>query len=193
MLALASLEGWPLEGYQRIAHPVQRAVAASISRWGAVPEGELAWGVDGCAAAAVATPLRHLATAWANLGGSDDSALTRIRAAMLAHPELVAGTGRLDTMLMQAWAGRILVKVGAEGVFAAALPTLGIGVALKVADGDMRAAGIALAGILEQVVRQSGASDLPLEALAPWRNPPIRNTRGETTGHTTMHGALQFR
>jgi L-asparaginase II len=134
-----------------------------------------------------------LATAWANLGTGTDDALRRIRGAMLAHPELVAGTGRLDTILMQAWPDRVLVKVGAEGVFAAALPTLGVGVALKVADGDLRAAGIALAAVLEQVVtRLDQRSPWTLEALAPWRNPEIRNTRGEVTGHTTAHGTLEF-
>ena len=192
MLALATLEGWPREGYQRLDHPVQRAVAGSIARWGRTDTDSLAWGIDGCAAAAVATPVRHLAMAWANLGTSDDAAMTTIREAMLLHPELVAGTGRLDTILMQGWSGRILVKVGAEGVFAAALPTLGLGVALKVADGDMRAAGIALAAILQQVVLHTGATDLPLETLEQWRDPAIRNTRGETTGHTTVRGTLRF-
>jgi L-asparaginase II len=193
MMALALMEGWPLAGYQRLEHPVQHAIADSIARWGGLDAGALHWGIDGCAAAAVATPLTHLATAWARLGTSDDVALGRIRNAMLAHPELVAGTGRLDTMLMQAWQGQILVKVGAEGVFAAALPSLGLGVALKVADGDMRAAGIALVAILEQLVVRAGATDaMPLDTLAPWRDPAIRNTRGEITGHTTTHGALRF-
>jgi L-asparaginase II len=192
MLALAALEGWPMAGYQRLDHPVQGAIAESIARWSGLEAGALAWGVDGCAAAAVASPLAHLAIAWAHLGASTDPALGKVREAMLLHPELVAGTGRLDTLLMQGWSGRILVKVGAEGVFAAALPTLGWGVALKVLDGDMRAAGIALAAVLEQVTRHVGGNDFPLEALTQWRDPAIRNTRGETTGHTIVHGALRF-
>lgn len=193
MLALAGLEGWPRAGYQQIEHPVQRTVADSVSRWADLGVDELAWGVDGCAAAAVATPLRHLASAWARLGTSDDPALARIRAAMMAHPELVAGTGRLDTIVMQGWSGKILVKVGAEGVFAAALPTLGLGVALKVADGDLRAAGIALAAVLEQVVTQSAPTEhWSFDVLAPWRAPSIRNTRGEITGTTTVRGTMQF-
>ena len=193
MLALAGLEGWPRAGYQQLEHPVQRAVADSVSRWGALDVDSLGWGVDGCAAAAVATPLRHLATAWANLGTSDDPALGRIRTAMMAHPELVAGTGRLDTIVMQGWPGKVLVKVGAEGVFAAALPTLGLGVALKVADGDMRAAGIALAAVLDAVVTErSAAGAWSMEVLTPWRAPVIRNTRGDVTGSTTVRGTLRF-
>jgi L-asparaginase II len=193
MLALARLEGWPTAGYQQLDHPVQQAVAASIAKWSDVPVAALQWGIDGCTAAAVATPLRNLATAWARLGQGDDPALRQIRNAMLAHPELVAGGGRLDTVAMTAWPGRVLVKVGAEGVFAAAFPELGLGVALKVADGDLRAAGIALVAVLEQVVLQlAPAQPWPMAALAPWRSPMIRNTRGQVTGESAVHGTLEF-
>src|SRR5690606_17068396 len=117
-------------------HPVQQAVAESIARWSDVPVERQFWGVNGCTAAAVATPLTGLARAWARLASSDDPALAVIRDAMMAHPELVAGADRLDTIMMRAWQGRLILKIGAEGVFAAALPGLGIGVALKVQDGD---------------------------------------------------------
>lgn len=193
MLALARLEGWPTAGYQRLDHPVQQAVAASIARWGGLAETALGWGVDGCAAAAVATPLRHLATAWAQLGTSDDPSMHQIRDAMLAHPDLVAGTGRLDTIVMQAWQGRVLIKVGAEGVFAASLPSLGLGVALKVADGDMRVAAVALVAVFDQLLERLGTTgDFPPDALAPWRAPAIRNTRGQVTGQSVVHGTLRF-
>jgi L-asparaginase II len=193
MLALARLEGWPTSGYQQRDHPVQQAVAESIARWSDLPVDALQWGVDGCTAAAVATPLRSMALAWARLGNSDDPAMSTIRGAMLAHPELVAGSGRLDTILMTAWPGRVLVKVGAEGVFAAALPGLGLGLALKVADGDLRAAAIALVAALEQVVQHLAPTQpWPVEALAPWRSPSIRNTRGQVTGESMIHGKLEF-
>lgn len=193
MLALARLEGWPTTGYAGLDHPVQQAVGSAIARWGHLDATALHWGVDGCTAAAVATPLQHLAIAWANLGAGEDASLARIRDAMLSHPELVAGTDRLDTLLMQAWTGRILVKVGAEGVFAAALPTLGLGVALKVADGDMRAAGIALASVLDQVLTHVDAQgDWSRDALTRWRAPVIRNTRGVATGQSAAHGQLRF-
>lgn len=193
MLALAKLEGWPLDGYQQIDHPVQQAIAASIARWTDLDVGQLGWGVDGCTAAAVAAPLRRLALAWARLGNDDDPALATIRAAMLAHPELLAGTGRLDTVLMTAWPGRILVKVGAEGVYAATLPGLGFGIALKVEDGDMRAAGIALVAVLQQLLeRRAPNGDWSFATLADWHDPVIRNTRGAVTGQSLITGRLDF-
>lgn len=193
MLALAILEGWPTEGYNRIGHPVQGAVASAIGRWADLDPATLRWGVDGCTAAAVAAPLDRLALAWARLGTSDDSAMRAIREAMLANPEVVAGTGRLDSVLMTAWSGRVLIKVGAEGVYAAALPELGLGVALKMEDGDMRAAAIALVAVLERLVaRLAPERDWPLDAVAAWREPLIRNTRGEETGQTVLQGEIDF-
>ncbi len=193
LLALAVLEGWPTEGYQSLGHPVQDAVAASIARWTDLEPDDLVWGVDGCTAAAVATPLDRLALAWARLGADPDPSLIRLRGAMMHHPELVAGRDRLDTLLMESWPGRITVKVGAEGVYAAALPEQGLGVALKVEDGDMRAAAIALVGVLEQLLPSVAPdADWPLDGVARWHDPAIRNTRGAETGRTELRGTIRL-
>lgn len=193
LLALAQLHGWPLAGYERLGHPVQAAVAGSVSQWSDVPEVSLCWGIDGCTAAAVALPLTGMATAWARLGASDDDSLATIRGAMMTQPLMVAGADRLDTMLMQQWPGRVLAKVGAEGVYGAALPGLGLGIGLKVEDGDFKFAAHAVMAVIEQVVARSGqGADWPLEGLDAWRTPPIRNTRGEVVGDIAVRGALTF-
>lgn len=193
LLALARLKGWPTAGYQQRGHPVQQAVEESIVRWSGAAPSDLAWGEDGCTAAAVASPLTALALAWARLGTSSDPSLREVREAMLAHPYLIAGQGRLDTVLMESWAGRVIAKVGAEGVFAASLPTLGLGVALKVDDGDSATAATALLAILEAVIaRHGGGASWPLDRLGRWRSPEIRDTRGGVTGRVEVRGALRF-
>jgi L-asparaginase II len=193
LAALAQLSEWPVAGYESIEHPVQRLVRDSIAGWSGIPATELSWGVDGCTAAAVASPMLGLARAWCRLGVTDDPAMTQVREAILEYPELIAGADRLDTVLMQAWPGRVLVKVGAEGVYAAALPTLGLGIALKVEDGDMRAAAIALIAVLERILAHVEApGDWPVDALARWREPVIRNTRGTVVGRTEARGALHL-
>lgn len=193
MLGLARMEGWPTEGYQRLDHPVQQAIAASFAHWAGIDIDQLAWGVDGCTAPAVAAPLDRLAVAWARLGSSDDPAMSQIRAAMVAHPELVAGSDRLDTLVMTNWPGRVLAKVGAEGVYAAAIPEHGLGLALKVEDGDMGAAGVALLAVLDQLVQHfRWPGDWSLQQLADWRAPRILSTRGEITGKSMVEGHLQF-
>ena len=90
---------------------------------------------------------------------------------MLAHPHLVGGTGRLCTDLMRETAGRVLAKIGAEGVYSAAWPELGLGLTLKVEDGDMRSAQVALLGVLARLAAEFGAQ------LAARRRWPARRRR----------------
>lgn len=195
MLALAKHCGWPLEGYQASGHPVQQRILEEISRWTGVPAPEVALAVDGCTAACFGLPLRAMALAYARLGASSDPAPRRIVGAMLAHPFLVAGSGRLCTDLMTAWPGRVLAKVGAEGIYSASLPGHGLGVALKVEDGEIHASGVALLEVLRQVlarVAPGQAADFSPPELARHGSQPIRNTRGTVTGALRVAGTLRF-
>jgi len=107
----------------------------------------------------------------------------RVVEAMLKHPHLVAGEGRPCTELMRAHPGRVVVKVGAEGVYCALLPRDGLGVAIKVADGHALASALALAAVLEQLgLRPRPAS------LTAW---PLLNTRGEPVGELRVNGGLE--
>lgn len=193
MLALARRNDWPLAGYERRGHPVQDRVETTVSRWTATPRADLDWGIDGCTAAAVALPVRAMALGYARLGASAEPAAVTVRDAMMAEPYMVGGDDRLDTILMQAWPGRIIVKIGAEGVYSASLPRLDVGIALKVEDGDMKCAGIALMSIVQDVVAKMDRGGVwPLDGLDAWRNPLIRNTRGVSTGRWDVSGALRF-
>jgi L-asparaginase II len=193
MLALARLHGWPEADYAAFPHPVQQRVLESISQWTALDPEKLRWGIDGCTAASVALPLRAMARAYGALGVSSDPGATAVREAMMAEPYLVAGADRLDTTLMEAWPGRVLAKIGAEGVYSAALPTLGLGIALKVHDGDMTAACQALVAVIEATVAKYGAAETwPLEPLDRWRTTPITSTRGTTTGYIEVDGGLRW-
>jgi L-asparaginase II len=193
LLALARLEGWELAGYHAFGHPVQDAVAETIGAWSGVGPDGLVWGVDGCTAAAVATRLDGLALAWARFGASSEPAVEQVREAVLAHPYLIAGRGRLDTAMMEAWPGEVLIKVGAEGVYAAAIPSRRIGIAIKVEDGDMRAAAIAIVGVIERLIERLMPGETSRwPELDPWREPVIYNTRRQPTGRTELRGALDY-
>ncbi len=195
MLALARHRGWELAGYESAGHPVQARILEEIVRWTGVPAGEVGLAVDGCTAVCFALPLQAMALAYARLGGSDDPAAVAVREAMLAHPELVAGEGRLCTDLMRAWPGGVLAKIGAEGIYCAALPEPGWGIALKVEDGDMTASGPALLAVLDGA-RARLAPELrrriAWDRLAPHGVQPIRNTRWGVTGELRAAGALRF-
>ncbi len=165
------------------AHPVQRAVRASFEE--VTGESAPTFGIDGCSAPNFATTLHGLARAMAAYAvagrGSPEQArsraMLRLRAAMAAHPELVAGEGRACTELMRAMPGAA-IKTGAEGVFVAILPAQSLGIAVKIADGATRAAEAAVAALLVRF----GALD-PGHAAARRRlDQPVVNRRGLTVG-----------
>ena len=67
---------------------------------------------------------------------------------MAAHPEIVAGTGALVSDLMACSGGTVVAKNGAEGLLRLAIPGRGLGVAVRVADGSLRAHSVATAAVL---------------------------------------------
>jgi L-asparaginase II len=170
-------------GYVKAGHFVQRRVKAAIED---MTKTRLdASAVDGCAIPTYAIPLRALAHGFARFGTGFDlpparaSAARRIREAVAAHPALVGGAGRFDTLAMQALGLRAFVKTGAEGVYCATFPELGLGVAIKCEDGAGRAAETAMAAIIARFLPLNENERVKLEPLL---EPAIRNWNGETVG-----------
>lgn len=188
MLALARHHGWPTAGYHEPAHPVQRRCKTVLARWAGLAEDAMGEAVDGCGVVTFALPVQALALAYARLGTANDPAPRRVVHAMTNYPHLVAGRGRACTALMRAYPGRVLAKVGAEGVYGAALPQRGLGLGIKVEDGHNWAAVVALWAVLEQL----GLDPLPSAAAPAYGELPIRNTRGETVGSLRAQGGLTF-
>jgi L-asparaginase II len=136
MLSTCATRGWPLEGYLSPDHPLQLELAGTVAELAG--QSIDAVGVDGCGAPIYALSLTGLARAFLRLVDAVDGPEHTVAAAMRAHPDLVAGTGRTATRLMAGLPG-LMAKDGAEGVWAAALPGVGA-VAAKIEDGAMRAA-----------------------------------------------------
>lgn len=183
-LTLARHRGVPIENYIARDHPVQREVTAAILAATGLEGSEAVVLRDGCGAPNLALPLSHLAMGLARFGtgaqldASFAQAAARLRAAMLAHPDLVAGEGRACTALMRAARGRALVKAGAEGVYAAALPEQGLGIALKIDDGAGRAAQAAIAALLVRFGVVAADDGL----VRPWLDQPIASADGVVVG-----------
>jgi L-asparaginase II len=193
MLALARHHDWPTKGYERAGHPVQDRIMTAITRWTGLDATDFVLGVDGCTVVCHGLPVSAMARAYASLGLGATPELARVRDAMLEHPLLIAGEGRICTELMQAMPGQVIAKVGAEGIHCASVPAAGIGIALKVEDGDMRASGPALLEILRQLEsRLPAASRLPAGALASTLVHPIKSTRGIRVGEVRPAGSLHF-
>jgi L-asparaginase II len=195
MLALATHHGWPTAGYERAGHRVQERILVEVCRWTGTPQDAVGMAVDGCTAVCFALPLSAMALGYARLAASTEPAAVRIREAMMGHPWHVGGTERPCTDVMAAAPGMVFAKIGAEGVYCAGLPGLGLGVALKVEDGDMRCAPIALLAVLQQVAACSStdlAAALARPDVARHAEVVIRNTRDEVTGYLRARGKLQF-
>jgi L-asparaginase II len=187
-----------VRGYLQPSHPVMREVTAALAAATGADLRQAPVGTDGCSIPTYAIPLRRLALGFARVATGQGlppdhaRAAQRLRQAVARAPFFVAGSGRFDTLVMQALGERVFCKVGAEGVFCAALPGLGLGVALKIDDGNnSRAAEVAMAAVIEALLPLQGdeatllrgRSDMP---LLNWN----RVTVGRLQASTGLRAAL---
>jgi L-asparaginase II len=146
-------------GYIGRTHPVQQRIFQAISEMCDVDVSALPEGIDGCSIPALAIPLSALARGMAKLanptglGAVRAAAADRIVQSIAAEPFMMAGTGHFCTDMNAALKGKAVAKTGAEGVVMAAVPALGLGIAIKVDDGDLkgRVRGPALMAVLKHL------------------------------------------
>ncbi len=169
--------------YVEVDHPVQKACLAAYEE--VTGQTSPGYGIDGCSAPNHMSTMHGMARAMARFAtateGTDarQTAMVRLREAMMAHPELVAGEGRACTELMRACSEPVALKTGAEGYFIAIIPGRGLGVSVKISDGTTRAAECTIAALLVRLGVL--ASHHPTTRL--FMNAPIHNFRGLETGH----------
>lgn len=175
-----------LQGYVKPGHPVMREVTAALQAATGHDLAQAPVGTDGCSIPTYAIPLRALALGFARIGTGTGlspahaGAARRLRAAVAEHPFMVAGSGRFDTRVMERLGARVFCKVGAEGVYGAAFPEAGLGVAVKMDDGNnARAAEVVMAGLIEAHVRLDDAERAFVHELADL---PLRNWNGLDVG-----------
>ncbi|RCK35791.1 L-asparaginase II [Thalassospira xiamenensis] len=173
------------EGYIEEAHPVQQRLIRILEEMGDCDLSSTPRGIDGCGIPVIGMRLRDLGLAMARMADPSGlapkriEAIKRIRKGCAAAPFMVAGTGRFCTGIMEVCGEDALVKVGAEGVYCAAFPKQGLGVALKIDDGTQRGAEVAMGAIL----RQHGViDDARAETLKQYLTPVLTNWAGKYAG-----------
>jgi L-asparaginase II len=176
-LAYCRMHGQPLAGYLDPESPLQQRVRANVERFAG--QRDLPMGIDGCSAPNFAMPLSALAHAFCRLAQGEAPELAALNYAMTRHPDLVSGTARGDLMLMRAGKGNWVSKVGADGVQAIGVRSRGIGIAIRIADGNRRALHVATLAVLQQLGLVVATADTP---LAPMDEHVIRNYRGVAVG-----------
>ena len=201
MLAVALHLGAPIDNYDSPESPVQKAIADVVSKFSDVAVTDMAVGIDGCGAPIFGITMKAMALAFARLvsvpAGFDNkmrAACERVVRVMTAYPELIGGTSnRLDTEVMRAARGRVVSKVGAEGVYTAGINPCkewpnGLGLALKIEDGDDKRARPT---VVVEALRQLGVlRDESLEAVSRYAFFPVKNRRGDLVGE--IRAAFSF-
>lgn len=184
----------PTRGYIEADHPVQLRVARTAGEMAGLDLSRAPRGRDGCGIPVIALPLSALATAMARLadphalGEHRRAAVGRILDAMAKAPQLVDGAGGMTTAVMTLASASVRLKPGAEGVFCAALPALGLGVAIKIEDGGGRAADLAMASLLDRLGCFTAEQR---SALEPFLAPRIWTVAGKEAGRLQPGAALQ--
>ncbi len=200
----AKAAGWDVDTYWQPDHPCQVAALEVVAAVSGLKKTQIGTATDGCGVVSFALPLRAIARTFARLAdpsGLTDAplreALTRIRDAMLAYPELISGERRqFDTDLMRAAPGRLVAKGGAEGlrsvgVLAGVVDDAPLGLAVKIEDGDgaRRASPPAAC----EALRQLGVlGEVELSQLDPHAAGVVRDMpRGEEVGEIHTEFTLE--
>lgn len=188
MLAGCIKQGMDVDTYRELSHPYQQQIIDVIADVTQYERKKIATSVDGCGVPVHRVPLFNLALGFGRLAKPDDwnegsevrkRSLARVRDAMVTHPEMVAGTDRFDTDLMTAFSQRIVAKGGAEGVHCFGDQQIGIGVAVKVEDGNGRATSV----VSMEVMKQLKIGDEAIwDKLKGYTYAPVLNARKETIG-----------
>ena len=186
MLARAHFAGWPLASYERHDHPVQAGALEEVARWTEVAPDTILRAVDGCGVTVFGLPLYAMARAYARLADAaqrGDEIPARIATAIATRPFLFGGTDRFDSLVVEETKGRVIPKVGAEGIHSVAVLDPRLGFAVKVEDGAPRAQYPAVLRLLQHL---GALPDRLPTRLAEYAHTRVRNTRGEVVGEVAV-------
>jgi L-asparaginase II len=192
-LCLACHAGADHHGYVGYDHFVQSTIRDVIEDLTGASLGHDNCGTDGCSIPTYAAPLERIAHGFARmaagtgLGPERAKASQRLMSACMAEPFYVAGSGRACTELMGIAPGRIFAKTGAEGVYCAAIPEKGYGIALKCEDGATRGAEAMVGAVLARLFDDD--HDLAAK-LSGWAEKRLSNWNGIEVGTIRPAGAL---
>lgn len=189
MLAASVAQGWPTEGYLAADHPLQLENRRTLARFAGVAAEEMAVGIDGCGVPTFSLSITAMARAFARLANpalaakrgfishADERAAAAVGAAMIARPDLLAGTGRFNSQLGVFLGARGIAKSGAEGVLCIGLTHPSLGITLKVSDGSARVHPAIVCRVLRTLL-----PELDWESFELTQDSRIRNTLGQTVG-----------
>lgn len=193
MLAVCLAEGWPIEGYLEIEHPLQQWILDLMAEHSGIAREQIGVGIDGCSLPAFYMPISGAATVLARFvahAKEPGTPAARIMRAVTEHPEMINDRGGFDTELMRALDGRAIAKRGAMAIFVVGLDTERwgpIGVAVKLEDGNMLPMPVVVMKVLEDL---GVLAPEELAALDGFRATHLKNWRGTDVGEIAVDFSL---
>jgi len=183
LLAMCRHYELPTHAYLEPSHPLQRKLIPRLMMDFGRDPAITGLAIDGCGLPIFGATLKQIALAYARFGSSNEHAVRRVRSAMASRPEYVGGSrSNLDTSVISGSGGRVLGKIGAEGLHADALVGFGIGLAVKVLDGNSRALPPIVIRLVNRHAEPIGRDPRWLESVG---GSEIRNAAGTMVGEIT--------
>lgn len=187
MLALCRHYGFPVKGYTKLNHPVQQLILKTISELLECDWADISTGRDGCGVPSILITL-HQASYLYSLLAQGFKGRSRykdcfglIQKAMISYPRMVNGDKEFCTDLITHSDGRVIGKVGAEGIYCLSVPEKQLGVCIKIYDGNERAVYPVAVSLLKELGILYGSA---LERLKLWAYPPVKDHKGDIVGYT---------
>jgi L-asparaginase II len=181
MLAACVNRGWSHDNYLDLQHPHQQHILQTMARWAWLPAADISVDIDGCSAPVFAMPLFNMARMYATLVASEEPTSRRIVQTFARWPDMIAGEERLDTDLMRVTNGRVIAKIGAEGIQCIGITGESrLGMALKITDGSHRPASVATLAVL---LKLGLISTEEYVQLGNYHHIAIKNHRHIETGY----------
>lgn len=187
-LSLAKKLNVPTKNYIKFHHPVQQSWLGTLEMLSQMMLNHAPKGIDGCGIPQLGMPLGNLALAMAHFGAPSNlpdkraEACLRIQKAIHENAYYIAGTERFCSAANQALGGKALIKIGADGVYAACIPEHNIGIALKIDDGNSEAATLVMAHLLKKC---NVLGIEPAKELSNYLAPNVTNWAGLNVGEYT--------
>lgn len=195
MLALALKCGYDVRTYNLLENPVQQRMLKTVAEYAEVDAEDIGLGIDGCGVPVYELPLFNIALAYSKLAdtgllrGKRRAAANKIISSMTRYPEMISGTGGFCTELMKHTNGKLVAKLGADAVYCVGAIGKGIGIAVKIEDGNMKVLSSAVVEVLRQLQL---LDDDELKALWQFHIKDNINTLGDKVGEVRPAFTLAF-
>jgi L-asparaginase II len=187
MLALCRFYNFPVEGYTESEHPVQQLILKTIASLLECDTSDITLGIDGCGIPTFMITLQQAAYLYSHLArgnngtGKYKDAFGLVQKAMTSYPRMINGDKEFCTDLITHSEGKVIGKVGAEGIYCVAVPEKQLGICVKISDGNERGVYPVTIHILSEL---GVINKQVMDKLKAWAYPPLKNHKGKVVGYT---------